>query len=90
MDPPTVSLFGEVRTETTRPVHRTSVRHRRAKLVGAFVVTALVGVGSFAATYRTMELISVPAPANGSIAPATPVGGTTVTVPEPAQSQPQP
>jgi hypothetical protein len=90
VDPPTVSLFGEVRTTRARPQPARPVRHRRAKLVAAFVVTALVGVGSFAATYRTMELISVPAPAHGSIVPATPAGATTVTVPEPAPSQPQP
>jgi len=87
VDPPTVSLFGDVRTTRARPQPARPVPHRRAKLVAAFVVTALVGVGSFAATYRTMELISVPAPANGSVAPAS---GTTVTVPEPVQSQSQP
>ena len=81
-----MSLFGDARPAPPRPQHRAAPRHRRAKLVVAFVLTALVGAGSFAATYRTMELLSVPAPANGSIP-----SGTTVSVPPPAtpaQTQP--
>jgi hypothetical protein len=77
-----VSLFSEARPAAPRPERRAAPRRRRAKLVAAFVLTALVGVGSFAATYRTMELISVPAPANGSIPSGS--NGTTVSVPQPA------
>ncbi len=80
-----MSLFGDARPAAPRAAHRAAPRHRRAKVVAAFAVTALVGVGSYAATYRTMELISVPASANGSI----PSGGTTTaSVPAPATPVP--
>ncbi len=74
-----MSLFGEARHAAPRPNRRATPRHRRAKLVAAFALTTLVGAGSFATTYRTLELIMVPATANGSIPSGS--GVTTVSVP---------
>jgi hypothetical protein len=67
----------------------TSRHLRRTKLAAAFALTLLVGAGSFAATYRAMELMTPGA--HGSVAPVTSGDGTTATVPittTPAQPQP--
>ncbi len=57
----------------------TSKRLRRSKLVAAFALTALVGTGSYAATYRALVVVSTPATGTGSITPAP--SGTGGTVP---------
>ena len=72
--------MGRSRSGTSHPGLLTSKRLRRTKLVGAFAVAALVGVGSYAATYHALVLVSVPASAPGSIAPATPGGAHNTTV----------
>ena len=46
-------------------------RHRRSKLVAAFALTAIVGLGSYVATYRALTVVSTPAPSH-TVAPATP------------------
>ncbi len=51
----------------------------------AFVITAVVGLGSYAATYRALVIVSTPSAPSGSIAPA-PSGSSTV--PAPAQVRP--
>jgi hypothetical protein len=59
---------------TSEPDLRKGAHLRRTKLVSAFVVTALVGVGSYTATYDVLNAVTRPSPATGSIAPA-PSGG---------------
>jgi len=65
----------DARAAAARPHIRTTKHLRRTKLVSAFVITALVGVGSYAATYHALVLVSEPPAATGSIAPVSP-GGT--------------
>ncbi len=91
VDIPTVSLFGEVPAVATRPFAQAPQRHRRAKILGACALTVLVGMGSYAATYRALDLISVPAPANGPVGTAPSGGASTATTPAPVtpvQTQP--
>jgi hypothetical protein len=47
-------------------------------------VTALVGIGSYAATYHALVIISVPPAARGSVVLAPSGGAHTVTVPSTA------
>jgi hypothetical protein len=70
-----VSITDDARTGAARPRIRSARHLRRTKLVSAFAITALVGVGSYAATYRALVLVSEPAAATGSVAPFSP-GGT--------------
>ncbi len=72
----------DARTAMPRPRLRTSRHLRRTKLITAFVITALVGVGSYVATYEALIMVSTPSPTTGSIAPAP--SGTTGPVPPPA------
>lgn len=72
----------DARTAVPRPKLRTSRHLRRTKLVTAFAITALVGIGSYAATYEALIMVSTPTPATGSIAPAP--SGSTGSVPPPA------
>jgi hypothetical protein len=67
--------MGEARSAASRPGRVTSKHLRRTKLVAAFAVTALVGIGSYAATYHALVLISVPPTAPGSVVSVT-SGGT--------------
>ncbi len=86
-----MSLLGDVRSAPARPRHRTSTHLRRAKLVAAGALTVLVGLGSYATTYRTLVLVSSPAQENGSVVHAPSGGATTATVPvTPTPAQPQP
>jgi hypothetical protein len=77
VDVPAVGLFDNPRTASPRSKRRKKKRLRGAKLVAAFAVTALVGVGSYAATYQVLVLVSAPAtatgllPNHGSLMPAT-------------------
>jgi len=77
-----MGISDDARTAAPRPRRRSSKHLRRTKLVAAFAVTALAGVGSFAATYRALVLVSVPSPATGSV--VTTPAGSTGTVPTPA------
>ena len=83
VDLPTVSLWGDAPTAPSRPGRQASKRHRRAKLVSSFALALLVGLGSYALTYRVLVVVSTPAaaPANGPVVPAHSGGGTTATVP---------
>jgi len=67
--------MGEARSAVSHPGRPTSKHLRRSKLVAAFAVTALVGIGSYAATYHALVLISVPPTATGSVVSVT-SGGT--------------
>jgi hypothetical protein len=60
----------QVRNAAARPASAPSP-HRRSKLVGAFALTAIVGLGSYVATYRALTVVSTPA-ASHTVAPTTP------------------
>jgi hypothetical protein len=79
---------GKSRSGTSHPGLLTSKHLRRTKLVGAFAVAALVGVGSYAATYHALVLISVPVSAPGSLAPATSGSARNATVPSTTMATP--
>jgi hypothetical protein len=72
---------GKARSAASHPGRSASKHLRRTKLLGAFAVTALVGIGSYAATYHALVLISVPPPAQGSVVSLTPGGTHTAHVP---------
>ena len=76
--------MGKARSATSHPGRPTSKHLRRTKLVGAFAVAALVGIGSYAATYHALVLISVPPTAPGSVVSVTSGGPHTATVPSTA------
>ena len=48
-----------------------AANRRRSKLVAAFALTTVVGLGSYVATYRALTVVSTPA-ASHTVAPATP------------------
>ncbi len=77
----------EIPMWTFRTLHRgttrTSNRLRRTKLVAAVSVSALAGVGSFAATYHALVLMAEPQPSVGSVAPLTSGGTGTAQVDHP-------
>ena len=75
--------MGEARSAAS-PGRVTSKHLRRTKLVAAFAVTALVGIGSYAATYHALVLISVPPTAPGSVVSVTSGGTHTPTDPSTA------
>ena len=56
--------------------------------MAAFAFTALVGVGSYAATYRALVMVSTPATGTGSIAPASSDTGKTVPPASPSTAHP--
>lgn len=68
----------DARTAAPRSGRAASKRIRRAKIVAAFAVTALVGIGSYAGTYRALVAISTPASGTTSIEPASSDTGATV------------
>jgi hypothetical protein len=72
-----MGLSDDARTAATRTQPQTPKRLRRTKLLTAFAVTAVVGLGSYAATYRALVIVSTPSAPTGSIAPA-PAGSSTV------------
>jgi len=69
-----VGFTEDARAEAARPRIRSAKHLRRTKLVTAFAITALVGVGSYAATYRALVLVSGPVAPAGSVAPVSPDG----------------
>jgi hypothetical protein len=75
---------GEARSAASHPGRPTSKYLRRTKLVAAFAVTALVGIGSYAATYHALVLISVPPTVPGSVVSVTSGDAHTATVPSTA------
>jgi hypothetical protein len=72
-----MGLSDDARTAPTRARQQTPKPLRRTKLLTALAVTAVVGLGSYAATYRALEIVSTPSAPTGSIAPS-PTGSTTV------------
>jgi hypothetical protein len=69
----------DLRDEARRapPGDRHPTHFRRAKVLAALVVAALVGAGSYTATYRALVIISVPsavAPIHASGLTAVPAG----------------
>jgi hypothetical protein len=81
VDIPAVGLFDNPRAASPRSKRRNRKRLRGAKLVAAFGLAALVGLGSYAATYKTLVVISASAPASGSVVHG---DATTTTLPAPA------
>lgn len=74
MDLLSIGLRHDARSE---PPEGQNTKHlRRTKLAAALAVAALVGAGSYAATYRALVILSTPS----ALAP-TPAPGTTTTVP---------
>ena len=63
------------------PQGQSTKRLRRTKLVAAFALTALVGVGSYTATYRALEIISIPSSPASSVPPIPSAATTTVPPP---------
>jgi hypothetical protein len=66
-----VGISDEARTAASSPRNAASRRLRRSKLVAALAVTALVGIGSYAATYRALEIVDARPTAPGSVGPVT-------------------
>ena len=62
----------DARAAAPRPRTPSAKHLRRAKLVSAFAIAALVGVGSYAATYRALVLVSGTPAATGSVTPVAP------------------
>jgi hypothetical protein len=79
-----VGLFDSPRAPSARSKHRYEKRLRGEKLVAAFCLAVLVGVGSYAASYKALVLISTSATATGSVV-QTSSDATTTTLPAPAQ-----
>jgi hypothetical protein len=75
VDYPTVSLVGEARSAAPRPNRQAMKRRRRAKVVAASALALLVGLGSYALTYRVLVMVSTPAVASPAV-PATHGGGS--------------
>ena len=69
------------RPHRARPI---SKHLRRTKLAAAFAITALVGIGSYAATYHALVIISVPSAAPGSVVLVPSGDAHSVTVPSTA------
>jgi hypothetical protein len=80
-----MGLSDDARAAATRPQHQpqtsTPKRLRRAKLFSAFAITAVVGIGSYAATYRALVIYSTPSAPTGSIAPGPTGSAASTTVP---------
>jgi hypothetical protein len=85
VDMSAVGLYANPRATSPRSRRRREKRLRGAKLVAALGLTALVGVGTYGASYRALLLISA-SPATGSVAPAAPVSATTTSLPAPTPS----
>jgi hypothetical protein len=76
VDPLAIGLRHDARTDP--PEGRSTRRLRRTKLVAAFAVAALVGAGSYTATYRALVIISKPTALAPTPAPGTTVAAATV------------
>jgi hypothetical protein len=71
VDSLSIGLRHEARSES--PEGPKAVHLRRTKVVAALAVAALVGAGSYAATYRSLVILSTPS----ALAPA-PAPGSTI------------
>ncbi len=69
------------------PARPSSAYLRRTKVVTALAVSALVGIGSYAATYRALTLVSQPSQGTGSVVRA-PMGGPSTTEAPPTHQIP--
>jgi hypothetical protein len=79
MDILAMGLAEEARRDA--PQGQSTKRLRRTKLLAAFALTALVGVGSYTATYRALEIISIPSSPASSVTPIPSAATTTVPPP---------
>jgi len=79
-----VGTSHEAPTAAFRPRSPASRRFRRSKLAAAFAVAALVGVGSYAATYHALEIINARPTVPGSVGPVTSGAGHVPTSPSTA------
>ena len=77
----------DARIASARPRSERSRHLRRTKVTAALAVSALVGIGSYAATYRALILVSQPSQGTGSVVRA-PTGGTATTQAPPAHQIP--
>lgn len=68
----------DARTASARPRTERSLHLKRTKIATALAVSALAGIGSYAATYRALILVSQPSQGSGSVARA-PTGSTPAT-----------
>ncbi len=75
---------GESRSAASHRARPISKHLRRTKLAAAFAITALVGIGSYAATYHALVIISVPSAAPGSVVLVPSGDAHSVTVPSTA------
>ena len=80
-----MGISEKARTIASRPRRPASKRLRRSKLVAAFAVTALVGIGSYAATYHALEIINAQPAAPGSARSVTSGAGHVATSPSQAR-----
>jgi hypothetical protein len=83
-------LSDEARSAASLPGRPTAKHLRRTKVIGAIAVAALVGIGTYAATYHALYLMSAPPAAQGSVTPITSGGPHTATVPSTATDSPAP
>jgi hypothetical protein len=83
-----MGISDDALTVAARPQPQISKGLRRAKLLTAFAIAAIVGLGSYAATYHALVIISVPSNSTGSVVPAP--SGTSTTAPGLAPAQPHP
>ena len=79
-----MGISDEAQTAASRPKRAASRRLRRSKIVAAFAVTALVGIGSYAATYHALEIINARPAAPGSVGSVTSGAGHVATSPSKA------
>jgi hypothetical protein len=80
-----VGISDKARTVASRPRRPASKRLRRGKLVAAFAVTTLVGIGSYATTYHALEIIYAGPTAQGSAGSVTSGAGHVATSPSQAR-----
>ena len=79
-----MGISDEARTAASRPGRAASRRLRRSKIAAALAVTALVGIGSYAATYHALEIVNARPTAPGSVGPVTSGAGHGATSPSKA------
>ena len=77
-------------TRTAFMDNPTTARLRRTKMTAALAIAMLVGIGSYAATLRALDLVSEPAATTTWVAPASADSHVPTTVPAPLLAHPGP
>jgi hypothetical protein len=75
-----IDVGHDARSESASPAGRTTTHLGRTKLVAALAVAALVGAGTYTATYRALVIISTPSALAPTHAPG-PASVPTATAP---------